>query len=73
MNQVETEHGVFITAEGLSMYLKPDDALGLIRDCAALDVAFPPGGIWKWAAWPPLDRVGFMRRIRPSITLLEFG
>ena len=34
MDQVETEHGVFITAEGLLMYLKPDDALGLIRDCA---------------------------------------
>ena len=41
---------------------------------AARDIAFPRGrGIWKWAAWPPLDRVGVMRRIRPSITLLEFG
>ena len=40
MDQVETEHGVFITAEGLLMYLKPDDALGLIRDCAA---RFPGG------------------------------
>ena len=132
MDQVETEHGVFITAEGLLMYLTPDDALGLIRDCAARfpggqmmfdsvphwfsrrtlrglklsdryvappmpfgltadegvgladsipdvrtarDVAFPPGrGIWKlWATWSPFDRIGFMRRIRPSITLLEFG
>jgi O-methyltransferase involved in polyketide biosynthesis len=132
MDQVETEHGVFITAEGLLMYLTPDDALGLIRDCAARfpggqmmfdsvphwfsrrtlgglklsgryvappmpfgltadegvmladsipgvraarDVAFPPGrGIWKlWATWSPLDRIGFMRRVRPSITLLEFG
>jgi O-methyltransferase involved in polyketide biosynthesis len=27
----------------------------------------------KLAAWPPLDRVGFMRRIRPGITLLEFA
>ena len=27
----------------------------------------------RWAAWPPLDRVGFMRRIRPSMTLLDFG
>ena len=132
MDRVETEHGVFITAEGLLMYLTPDDALGLIRDCAARfpggqmmfdsvphwfsrrtlsglklsdryvappmpfgltadegvgladsipdvrtarDVAFPPGrGIWKlWATWSPFDRIGFMRRIRPSITLLEFG
>jgi O-methyltransferase involved in polyketide biosynthesis len=131
MAQVDTDHGVFITAEGLLMYLKPDDALGLIRDCAARfpggqmmfdsvphwfsrrtlrgmklsdryvappmpfgltadegvaladsipgvraarDVALPPGrGIWKLATWSPLDRVGFMRRIRASITLLEFG
>jgi O-methyltransferase involved in polyketide biosynthesis len=35
MDQVEAERGVFITAEGLLMYLQPDDALGLIRDCAA--------------------------------------
>ena len=34
----------------------------------------PPGrGVWKLAAWPPLDRVGVFRRIRPSMTLLEFG
>ena len=41
----------------------------------ARDIAFPPGrGIWKlWARWSPFDRIGFMRRIRPSITLLEFG
>lgn len=132
MDRIDPTNGVFITAEGLLMYLKPDDALDLIRACAdrlpggqmmfdsvphwfsrrtlkglklsdryvappmpfgltadeglaladsipgvraARDVAFPPGrGIWKiWAAWPPLDRVGFMRRIRPSMTLLEFG
>jgi O-methyltransferase involved in polyketide biosynthesis len=129
MDRVESEHGVFITAEGLLMYLEPDDALGLIRDCAdrfpggqmmfdsvphwfsrrtlkglklsdryiappmpfgmtvdeglaladripgvrsATDVAYPPGrGLWKLT--PPLDRLGFMRRIRPSITLLEFA
>ena len=41
---------------------------------AARDIALPPGrGIFKVAAWPPLDRVGFLRRVRPSITLLEFG
>jgi O-methyltransferase involved in polyketide biosynthesis len=131
MDRVNAEHGVFITAEGLLMYLGPADALGLVRDCAtrfpggqmmfdniphwfsrrtlkglklsdrytappmpfgltadegvalaasvpgvstARDVAFPPGrGLFKVAAWPPLDRIGFMRRIRPSITLLEFG
>ena len=129
MDKVDGEHGVFITAEGLLMYLEPDDALGLIRDCAARfpggqmmfdtiphwfsrrtlkgfklsdryiappmpfgmtvdeglaladtipgvrsarDVGYPPGrGLWK--VMPPLDRLGFMRRIRPGITLLEFG
>jgi O-methyltransferase involved in polyketide biosynthesis len=131
MDRVDASHGVFITAEGLLMYLQPDDALSLIRDCAtrfpggrmmfdsippwfsrrtvkglrlsdryqpppmpfgmtvdegvaladsvpgvraARDVAFPPGrGIWKWLAWPQLDRIGIWRRNRPSLTLLEFG
>jgi O-methyltransferase involved in polyketide biosynthesis len=35
MDRVDDSHGVFITAEGLLMYLEPEDALGLIRDCAA--------------------------------------
>jgi O-methyltransferase involved in polyketide biosynthesis len=131
MDRVDATNGVFITAEGLLMYLEPEDALGLIADCAARfpggqmmfdsipqwfsnrtltglrlsdrylappmpfgqsadealtiagtipgvrlarDIALPPGrGAWKCAAWPPLDRVGAMRRHRPSITLLEFG
>jgi O-methyltransferase involved in polyketide biosynthesis len=131
MDRVDDAGGVFITAEGLLMYLDPDDALGLIRDCAvrfpggqmmfdsiphwlsqrtlkglrlsdryttppmpfglsadeglgladsipgvraARDIALPPGRvIFKVAAWPPLDRIGLLRRVRPSITLLEFG
>jgi O-methyltransferase involved in polyketide biosynthesis len=40
MDQVATEHGVFITAEGLLMYLQPDEALSLITECAA---RFPGG------------------------------
>ena len=35
MDRVDDSHGVFITAEGLLMYLQPDDALGLRGDCAA--------------------------------------
>jgi O-methyltransferase involved in polyketide biosynthesis len=131
MNRVDSSHGVFITAEGLLMYLEPGDALGLIRDCAARfpggqmmfdsiphwfsrrtlkglklsdrytappmpfaltadeglaladsipgvraarDIPLAQGrGLFKLAAWPPLDRVGPLRRIRPSMTLLEFG
>lgn len=131
MDRVDDSNGVFITAEGLLMYLEPEDALGLIRDCAARfpggqlmfdtiphwlsartikglklsdryltpampfaltadeglalahsipgvraarDIPLPSGrGVFKLAAWPPLDRVGFIRRIRPRIILLEFG
>jgi O-methyltransferase involved in polyketide biosynthesis len=131
MDRVDATNGVFITAEGLLMYLEPEDALGLIADCAARfpggqmmfdsiprwlsnrtlkglklsdrylappmpfgqstdealavagtipgvrlarDIALPPGrGLWKAASSPSLDRIGVLRRNRPSITLLEFG
>ena len=131
MDRVNGSNGAFITAEGLLMYLEPDDARGLIHDCAARfpggqmmfdsiphwfsrrtvkglrlsdryvappmpfaltadesvamarsipgvraahDIALPPGrAIWKVIAWPGWDRLGFVRRHRPSITLLEFG
>jgi O-methyltransferase involved in polyketide biosynthesis len=119
MDHVDDSHGVFVTAEGLLMYLEPDDALTLIRDCAnrfpggqmmfdsiphwlsqrtlkglklsdryttatmpfaltadeglalaktvpgvraARDIPLPPGrSLFKLAAWPPLDRIGFLR------------
>lgn len=131
MDQVKTDDGVFITAEGLLMYLEPEESLGLIADCAARfpggqmmfdsiphwfsrrtltglrlsdryitpampfamsadeglalagsldgvrsarDVTLPPGrGVWKLASLATLDRVGAVRRARPSVTLLEFG
>lgn len=131
MDRVDASHGVFITAEGLLMYLQPDDVYGLIADCAARfpggammfdsippwfsrrtlkgfklsdryiappmpfgstadealaladripgvraarDVALPPGrGVWKLASSPAMDRIGPLRRLRPSITVLEFG
>ena len=34
MDSVDDTHGVFITAEGLLMYLQPDEAMGLITQCA---------------------------------------
>jgi O-methyltransferase involved in polyketide biosynthesis len=40
MDRIDTTHGVFVTAEGLLMYLARADALGLIADCAA---KFPGG------------------------------
>jgi O-methyltransferase involved in polyketide biosynthesis len=131
MDRVDASNGAFITAEGLLMYLEPEDALGLIADCAtrfpscqmmfdsiprwfsartlegfrlsgryiappmpfgqsadealaiagtlagvrlARDIALPPGrGAWRLASAPVLDRIGLLRRSRPSVTLLEFG
>ena len=40
MDRVNTDHGVFITAEGLLMYLQPEEAMGLITECAK---RFPGG------------------------------
>jgi len=40
MDKVPTDDGVFITAEGLLMYLQPDEVLGLIAACAE---RFPGG------------------------------
>lgn len=40
MDTVDTSNGVFITAEGLLMYLQPDEAMGLITECAR---RFPGG------------------------------
>jgi O-methyltransferase involved in polyketide biosynthesis len=40
MDRVDTDHGVFVTAEGLLMYLQPEDALALITECAR---RFPGG------------------------------
>ncbi|BDB45673.1 MULTISPECIES: class I SAM-dependent methyltransferase [Mycobacterium] len=40
MDHIDTGEGVFITAEGLLMYLQPDEALGLIAACAE---RFPGG------------------------------
>ncbi|MDG4666128.1 class I SAM-dependent methyltransferase [Mycobacterium sp. 236(2023)] len=49
MDQVDSTDGVFITAEGLLMYLPPDEALGLIRACAQRF----PGGAMMFDSIPP--------------------
>jgi hypothetical protein len=58
--------------------LSVDDALAFAgaipRVRAARDVALPPGrGLCRLAGWKPLDHIGFVRRNRPSMTLLEFA
>lgn len=40
MDEVDTDNGVFITAEGLLMYLQPEESMGLITECAG---RFPGG------------------------------
>lgn len=40
IDQIDSSEGVFITAEGLLMYLQPDEAMGLITECAR---RFPGG------------------------------
>jgi hypothetical protein len=41
---------------------------------AVVDVAMPAArGLFKWITRPVLDQIGWWRRNRPSITLLEFG
>ncbi|MCH9760916.1 MAG: class I SAM-dependent methyltransferase [Actinomycetia bacterium] len=40
MEEVDTAGGVFITAEGLLMYLQPEESMGLIAECAQ---RFPGG------------------------------
>jgi len=40
MDEIDATHGVFITAEGLLMYLQPHESLGLIAECAK---RFPGG------------------------------
>ena len=63
MDRVDTSNGVFITAEGLMMYLEPDDAIGLIRDCAARF----PGGRMMFDSIPPF----FSRRTLKGLRLSD--
>ncbi len=58
--------------------LTPDEALDIGRSApnigAAKDVYWPPGtGIWRILGWPGWDELGFIRRNRPSVTVLDFA
>ena len=54
MDRVDPSEGVFITTEGLLMYLQPEEALGLIAECAK---RFPGG------ADDVRSAAGFLRRV----------
>jgi O-methyltransferase involved in polyketide biosynthesis len=132
MDRVDTDDGVFITAEGLLMYLQPEQALGLIAECAkrfpggqmlfdlpptwfaavarlgllrtslrytvptmpfsrsidqladlantvpgiraVRDLAMPPGRGWVFnTLLSTAYQVSLLDRVRPTLTLLEFG
>jgi O-methyltransferase involved in polyketide biosynthesis len=49
MDHIDDRHGVFITAEGLLMYLDPNDVIALIADCAQRF----PGGQMIFDSIPP--------------------
>jgi O-methyltransferase involved in polyketide biosynthesis len=57
MDEVDDSNGVFITAEGLLMYLQPDEAMGLIAECAR---RFPGGHLMF--DLPPAWFAGLIRR-----------
>ena len=63
MDEVEPEHGVFITTEGLLMYLEPDEALRLIAECANRF----PGGQLMFDLPPPLFASWARRGMRTSL------
>jgi O-methyltransferase involved in polyketide biosynthesis len=57
MDRVDAADGVFITTEGLLMYLQPEEALGLIAECAA---RFPGGQLMF--DLPPMLFASWIRR-----------
>jgi O-methyltransferase involved in polyketide biosynthesis len=78
MDDVDDSHGVFITAEGLLMYLQPTEAIALITECAK---RFPGGQMMfdlppYWFAW--WARQGLLRpslryRVPPMPFSLSVG
>ena len=66
------------TAPSMPFGISADDAVRMAQEIpgvrAAHDVAHLSGrGMFKLFASPALDRVGLIRRSRPSMTLVSFG
>ncbi|WP_197376614.1 class I SAM-dependent methyltransferase [Mycolicibacterium baixiangningiae] len=73
MDRVDDSDGVFITAEGLLMYLQPADAMSLIRACAQ---RFPGGQMMfdlppAWFAW--WARHGMRMSLRYKVPPMPFS
>ncbi|MGV0626821.1 class I SAM-dependent methyltransferase [Mycolicibacter minnesotensis] len=63
MDQVDPDNGVFISAEGLLMYLQPEQSLGLIAECARRF----PGGRLMFDVPPPWLATLIRRGVRTSL------
>ncbi|MGP4057199.1 class I SAM-dependent methyltransferase [Mycobacterium sp. 4D054] len=72
MDEVDPGEGVFITAEGLLMYLQPEESMSLIEACAA---RFPGGQMMfdlPPSAFAPLVRRGFRASRRYKVPPMPF-
>ena len=73
MDRVKTDDGVFITAEGLLMYLQPEEAMALIAECAA---RFPGGQMifdLPPSAFASLVRRGVRASLRYRVPSMPFS
>ena len=73
MDRVDPTDGVFITAEGLLMYLQPTEAMALITACAK---RFPGGAMMfdlppSWFAW--IARRGMRTSMRYKVPPMPFS
>jgi O-methyltransferase involved in polyketide biosynthesis len=73
IDEVDASNGVFITAEGLLMYLQPDEAMGLITRCAR---RFPGGQMMfdlppRWVT--TFARHGFRASMRYRVPPMPFS
>lgn len=73
MDRVDPQYGVFITAEGLLMYLQPEEAMSLITACA---VRFPGGQMMfdlAPSAFAALTRRGMRTSLRYRVPPMPFS
>jgi len=73
MDRVDPQHGVFITAEGLLMYLQPQEAMSLITACAK---RFPGGQMMFDLApsgFAALTRRGMRTSLRYRVPPMPFS
>ncbi|MDP7705566.1 MULTISPECIES: class I SAM-dependent methyltransferase [unclassified Mycobacterium] len=73
MDSVDSSNGVFITAEGLLMYLQPEQSLGLIAECAK---RFPGGQMLfdlppRW--FSVFSRLGIRTSLRYKVPAMPFS